>query len=353
MSKRRRHPKNIRPWKGGYQTYGEVSGRPFPSKSWPATATHEEMRAHVDTQKRDGKVEGPKHGSFAEDVTDYLSRITAARTYKQLAAYLEDWLRVLGRDRPRRTIKAADIDQAMQQWERDGAGLSTLRKRRMVLMSLWNRLDGKDAPNPIRAARNPPMPKPEARSLPYPTIERIIDAMANRTDKQRQMQRRVCVMAYTGIPPGMLGQVTKADLDLDAETIRLRPRRKGRGVEARTLPLIDAGVSAFKAFHEADDYGAFREDMTNREFRKAAASLGIVGVTVYDLRHSFATELYREVKDLETVARFLQHSTTTLTQRYAKGAMGDVDRAAAKALGRSLSRKPVPKGKRSMKKRKK
>lgn len=300
------------------------------------------MQDWVDARKRDRRVVvSPTRGTFAADVATYLTRIAAIPSYKQFAAYLEDWLQALGRDRPRRTITATDIDTTMQQWDKDGAGVATLRKRRMVLMSLWNRLDGKDAPNPLRAARNPPAAKPEARALPYPLISKILAAMPERTEKQRATKRRVTVIAYTGIPPKQLGKITPADLNLRAETVRLHPRTKGRGVEARTLPLIAAGVQAFREFHRGHTYGPFREDITNREFRWAAARVGVHGVTVYDLRHSFATALYLEVKDLETVARFLQHSTTALTQRYAKAATDHVDRAAAKALGRSLSHLPV------------
>lgn len=347
---RRRHKKNRRLWKGGYQTYVEVNGASR-SKSWPLNTSDEDMDQWVADQKRD-TIKGPARGTFAADATEFLTRIAATHTYRQLAACVTRWVTALGADRPRRTIKAAEIDATLQAWERDGMGPASLQKHRMILMAMWNRLDGKDAPNPVRATRRPQLPKPEARSLPYPTIAKIIAAMADRTAKQRQMKRRVRVIAFTGIPPGMLGTVTPADLNLTAKTVRLHPRRKGRGVEARTMPLIPAGVSAFREFHVANDYGAFREDLTNREFRKAAKSLGIHGVTVYDLRHSFATELYRAVKDLDTVARFLQHSTITLTQRYAKAAMGDVDRAAARTLGRSLSREPVPNRKSSMKPRK-
>lgn len=347
--RRRRHPKNRRPWKGGWQTYVEVSGQEF-YQSWPLTASVEDMDAWVAQQKRDYKVIGPARGSFAADVADYLTRIAGVRSYKQFAVYLEDWLQALGRDRPRRSIKTAEIDQAMAQWERDGDGLETIRKRRMVLMSLWNRLDGKEAPNPLRATRRLPPAKTEARSLPYETVIRIIEALPTATAKQRARKRRLAVIAFTGIPPGMLGTVTAADLNLTAKTVRLPRRRKGRGVEARTLPLIPDGVAAFTAFHEANDYGPFRTDDLNRSFTIAAKAVGAPGATVYDLRHSFATALYKATRDLDTVARFLQHSSIALTQRYAKGALGDVDRAAAAALGRTLSRKPVQHAKRKTRK---
>ncbi len=348
--RRRRYPKNNRPWKGGWQTYVEVHGRAI-YKSWPITATLEDRRAWVEDQKKLWKKTGPSRGSFAADVVEYLSRITAIRSYAQFATYLEHWLEALGRTRPRRTITSAEIDQTMQRWEDEGVGLPTLRKRRTALMALWTRLDGKEAPNPLRGARVPRAAKPEARAMPYVIIGKILKALPVETEKQRARRRRLTVLAFTGIPPGMLAGITQADLDLRAKTVRVRPRRKGHGVEARTLPLIPDGAIAFKAFHQAGDYGPFRTDDLNRAFRQAAAGVGVQGVTVYDLRHSFATALYKEVKDLDTVARFLQHSSIALTQRYAKAALGDVDKAAAVALGRSLSRKPVPKLKRAQKRR--
>lgn len=345
---RRRHPKNRRKWKHGWQTYLEVHGKSY-AKSWPANADPQDMADWVDDQRRTWTPIGPTRGSFAADVTDYKTRISATRTYRQLSACLDDWLTVLGPDRPRRTIKAGDIDAALQQWDRDGMGASSLQKHRMVLMALWNRLDGKDAPNPVRATPRPQTAKPEARAVPYATIRRIVAQMPAHTPKQRQAIRRVTVIVYTGIPPGMLARITPPDLNLRARTVRVHPRRKGRGVEARTLPLIPPAVTAFRAFHLAGDYGAFRPDVLSRAFKHAARAAGASGVRLYDMRHSFATELYRETKDLDTVARFLQHSTTALTARYAKGATDAVDKAAAAALGRTLSRIPVPKRRLAMK----
>lgn len=349
--KRRRHPINRRPWKGGWQTYVEVHGQPR-HKSWPANASDEDMDEWVADQKKERR-EHPTRGSFAADVDDFLGRIASARTYRQLAVCLAHWLDALGRDRPRHSIKAKDIDATLQGWEAAGMCPSSLQKHRMIMMALWNRLDGKDARNPVRGVPRPQMPKPEARAFAYPVITKILEEMPERTEKQRATKRRVAVVAYTGIPPGMVGTIAPNDLDLAAETVRVVPRRKGRGVEARTLPLIPAGVRALKAFHAHSDYGPFRVDLASREFKRAAIRALVPSAKLYDLRHSFATALYRATKDLDTVARFLQHSTTALTARYAAGATADVDRSAARALGRSMSRQPVPEHKRSMTPRKK
>jgi hypothetical protein len=61
-------------------------------------------------------------------------------------------------------------------------------------MALWNRLDGKDAPNPVRATPRPQTAKPEARAVPYATIARILDQMPQSTAKQHQAKRRVTVI---------------------------------------------------------------------------------------------------------------------------------------------------------------
>ena len=63
----------------------------------------------------------------------------------------------------------------------------------------------------------------------------------------------------------------------------------------------------------------------------------MAGVSLYDLRHSFLTMLYRVTKDLATVARFALHANVAMSQRYTAGALQDVDRAAADSAGKYLS----------------
>ena len=336
-----RKPKGIRPWKSGLQAYIEIYGKTY-AKSFPAGTPLPILRAWRDEQRLKFRPVGPVRGSFGADINTYLSRVKAMVSYRQFAAYLELWAKALGRDRPRSSITVDEIERTMQGWLLAGSAPATVIRRRTVLLSLWNTLDGKQASNPVRVSRAPRAPKPEARSLDYETIARILDAMPDSTTKTR-----VRVLAYTGLPPGMLADVTPADLNLTAGTVRVRPRRKGAGVEARTLPLTPQGLSAFKEFHAANAYGRFVGRSINRSFQRGAKRAGVQGVHLYDLRHSFGTALYRVTKDLATVARFMLHSTTAMTERYAQAAMQDVDTAAARAMGatmpkvRILSQKPV------------
>jgi integrase len=291
---------------------------------------------------------GATAGSFSADINTYLSRVAAMPTYKQRAAHLALWAHELGRERPRRTITAEEIDIVLQGWLETLAP-GTVRKRRTALQSFFAKMNGKKSrdPNPVKASDNPPAAKPEARSIDYLLIAAAIDAMpTHRATKQGLPPRlslspiRVRVLAYTGIPPGILKRVGPTDLQLTAGTVRVVPRHKGAGVEARTLHLISEGLDAFKAFHAANAYGPFATESLNRSFKRGCAKVGLDPTTVhlYDLRHSFLTELYRVKQDLATVARFGLHAEgSRVTARYAKGANQTVDVAAAAALGQALA----------------
>jgi integrase len=287
-------------------------------------------------------------GSFGADIQTYLSRVTAMPTYKQRAAHLELWARELGRDRTRRSITTTEIDGVLQEWLLTKAP-GTVRKRRTALQSFFAKMNGKKSrdPNPVKAADTPPAAKAEARALDYFRIADAIAAMPTRTAaKPGSIGRlslapiRVRVLAYTGMPPGILKHVQPADLSFTDATVRVVPRHKGAGVEARTLPLTAEGLAAFKAFHAARAYGPFATESLNRSFKRGCAAAGLDPTTIhlYDLRHSFLTALYLVTRDLATVGRLGLHAEgSKVTARYAKGADYAVDAAAATALNQFLT----------------
>ena len=335
----------IRRKRGGWRADVRVNGKLF-TKQFPLETPLDEMRGWRDDQVATYATTVPASGSFAADVQTYLQRIAAMPTYKQRAAHLALWVQALGGTRARRTITPTEIDQVLQEWLQTAAP-GTVRKRRTALQSLFVTLDGKLAKNPVKATANPKPPKPEARGLDYLTIERILAAMpTQQSARPGAVPRlalatvRVAVLAYTGVPPGLLQTVTETDLQLTAGTVRVHARRKGRGTEPRTLPLTKEGLDAFKAFHAADAYGRFAIESVNRSFKRAAKRIGLDPRTVhlYDLRHSFGMELYRVTRDLATVARFLGHAPgSVITARYAQGANALVDQAAAAAFSAALA----------------
>lgn len=334
----------IRRKRQGWQAYVQIQGTTH-TKMFPLDQPTADMRAWRDEQlDKCGTV--PASGSFGADIETYLGRVSSMPTYQQRAAHLALWADALGRTRARRTITATEVDQVLQEWLLT-LEPQTVRKRRTALQSLFVRLDGKQAKNPVKGSANPKPPKPEARGLDYLTIGRILAAMPARLSAKPEIDRglslarlRVAVLAYTGMPPGQLQRITASDLQLTAGTVRVHARRKGRGTEPRTLPLTVDGLAAFKAFHAADAYGTFAIESVNRSFKRAAKRAGLDRATVhlYDLRHSFGMELYRVTRDLATVARFLGHAPgSPITARYAQGANQAVDTAAAAAFSAALS----------------
>lgn len=337
----------IRRRRGGWRVHIRVHGRLF-TKQFPLLATVEEMKDWRREQLGKYEVARATTGSFSADIETYLGRVAAMPTYRQRAAHLALWATELGRDRPRGSITADEIDRVLQRWL-ETLQPATVRKRRTALQSLFARLDGKKArvPNPVKASDNPKEPKPEARAIDYLLIAAAIAAMPEARDTKRGLPARVSlskirarVLAYTGIPPGILKRVGPADLQLTVGTVRVVPRHKGAGVEARTLQLTAEGLAAFKAFHAAHAYGNFATESLNRSFKRGCQKAGLDPrrVHLYDLRHSFLTELYAVTRDLATVGRLGLHAEgSRATARYAQGANQAVDTAAVAALNQKLS----------------
>lgn len=316
--------------------------------TFPLATPTQEMKDWREEQVEKFGTERMTAGSFGADIDTYLGRVSAMPSFKQRAAHLELWAHALGRDRPRRTITAEEIDVVLQGWLETLAP-GTVRKRRTALQSFFAKMNGKKSRlvNPVKGSENPKGPKPEARGLDYVTIERAIAAMPDQRDTKKGLPKRVSlskirarVIAYTGIPPGLLQHVRLSDLQLAAATVRIVPRHKGEGVEARTLPLTADGVAAFRDFHAANAYGAFATESLNRAFKRGCKRAGLDPATVhlYDLRHSFLSEVYRVTRDLATVGRLGLHAEgSPMTARYAKGANQAVDVAATTAFSAALA----------------
>jgi len=337
----------IRRRRGGWRVEVRVNRKLY-TKQFPLDTPIGEMRDWRDDQVELFSGTRTTAGSFGADIQTYLGRVAAMPTYDQRAAHLELWAQELGRDRPRRAISTEEIDIVLQDWLETLAP-GTVRKRRTALQSFFAKMNGKKSRevNPVKATDNPVAPKPEARGIDYFRIAAAIAAMptARSTKKGAPPQvslasLRVRVLAYTGIPPGILQQIQATDLHLTEGTVRVVPRHKGAGVEARTLVLTAEGLDAFKAFHKANAYGTFSISALNRSFKRGCVAAGLdpKRVHLYDLRHSFLTVLYQVTRDLATVGRLGLHAEgSKVTARYAKGADQAVDAAAAAALGQFLA----------------
>lgn len=340
--------KGIRYLGKGYQTYVRINTVLY-TETWSADTDVDTMRTWLEDQHAIHGSDKSAAGTFAADVDAYLKRVAAMPSIRHRSRDLRLWVSVLGKDRSRLSIQTADVDTAMQAWILADVAPGTIKNRRAALRAFFYKVDPKRA-NPVRGSQFPKQRKPEARNLPMATIERIVDTMAtdyyNHGIRVPALARiRARVIAFTGLPPALLQQITAADLmpAPNAPTwIRVPARSKGDGVEARELPLTAKGSAAFRAFHDANAYGTFDGSALNEAVKRGAKRIGITsGFRLYDLRHSFLTELYRQTKDLATVARFAMHAEgSPLTARYAQGANQDVDRAAVAAFDTAMATPP-------------
>ena len=251
------------------------------------------------------------------DAATYLATLTG-RHKADADDILTHWVTAFG-DRHRDAITAVDVRQQLAAW---GKAPSTLNHRRQVLSSLYKSLNGANGYNPVREVPKVRERYDTPRSLSYSVITAILDQMG-----PTQSRARFAVMAYTGLPQAQMAQLTPADVDLKAKTVRVSPRRKGKGSPGRTLPLSPQAVQAFKDFAAADCWGEFSRSSMAKAFRNAVRNARATrqdipaSIRAYDLRHSFLTEVYRKTGDIHAVSHLALHSTPAQTARYAQSAV--------------------------------
>lgn len=263
-------------------------------------------------------------GTFTADAAKYLQSVAAMPTIGERRKHIDLWIAEFGA-RARHTISTPDVDAVLNRWLLAGKSPSTVRNRRTALLHLWNRLDGPDAPNPVRRAMKPRMAEPEARAMTYNEIRKVLAAMPDvgqgvkgkARDDASKTKARLAVIAYTGLPHSLLKRLVPADVDCERRFVTVPARKKGKGVGSRVLPLTDAGAQAFERFAELDCWGRFSNSSMIKSFHRACKSAGVRNARVYDLRHSFATEMYRQTGDSKATAELLMHSASSrMMDRY-------------------------------------
>jgi integrase len=286
-------------------------------------------------------------GSFAADAARYLEGVIAMPTYAERKKHVELWVNEFG-SRVRASISTPEIDSVLARWLSEGKSAGTVRHRRAVLLHLFNRLDGPDQPNPVRRAMKPALPEPEDRSVSYPVINRILAAMPDigqglagkDRDDASKSKARLSVIAFVGLPHSTLKKLTADMIDWEAGTIRVPRRQKGQGARSRTLPLAEAGLAALRHFDALDCYGPFSNSALHKSWKRACKAAKVVPAPrPYDLRHSYATLVYRETGDTRAVGELLMHAPgSRMAERYSIGGVETRLRLAVGAFNKKAKR---------------
>jgi integrase len=334
-----RKVKGIRRKRGGWQAYVRVNGV-FLSEMFPLSTPISEMQDWRRDQRQLHKTTPLERGTFEADATRYLSRVTAMPSYTDRARHIQLWVDVF-RGRRRRTIRPDEIRGVRDAWLLAKYAASTVNLRLRALSNLWTVLDGKRAPNPVREVPEVNEPDAEARGIPYSLVRAILNALpdqgvAAKGEKRPDASKtkaRLRVMAWTGLTHIELSALTRKDWDTVAGVLYVRSRRKGTGGAARSIPLTKDGRDALEAFDEVNAWGPFVRSAMHASFRRAcmvvanrkktpaAVKTVLLQLRPYDIRHSYATALYRASGDAHAAATILGHRSKFTTDRYIKAAV--------------------------------
>jgi len=325
----------------GYEMIVSRNGRTF-RKRYPRTKTVGWLKNELQRQIEKLARKGPRNGvgALAGDVNLYLRTLPEGRAKADREQWLTAWTTLghLSRDQ----ITPQMVRETMAGWrvgdkEKDRApGASTMNHRRHALRALYKALDGEDAPTPCDNIKRA-VERREIRVVPRGVALAIIRQM--HTSKSAA---RIKILARTGLPHAQIGRLKPEDVDLDARVMRVTPRRKGAGTQARTLPLTYAAVRAFKQFARLDAWGPFSSQSLYKTFQEAVIRAKdrwrgrwpVGHVRPYDLRHAYLTEVYRRTGDLRATAELAMHADMSMTARYADAAVSATSIAARDAMDR-------------------
>jgi integrase len=321
-----KHAKHLTPTKYGTLAHIRIGGILY-QKHFPTGTDPIDMRAWIVDQEIKHRKGPSALGSFDVDAQKYLLAVSSMRSYSDRKRDIEAWIGIF-KDRQRDTITSTEIATALQTW-RLTLSASSCNSRRAALQHLFTRLDGKGAKNPVRDVPKFPLPQPAARALDYPTIRKILAKVPKGKDKARLM-----MLAYTGLPHSIIGQLAPENFDPVAKTLAVPGRRKGTGTRGRTLPLTPQGVQAVKMMISTKAWGPFPRYHLRWVFHQACDAAGVARARPYDLRHSFGTEIYRRSGDPRAVQELMLHASDAMGKRYTLAAVPERLRKAIKGFGR-------------------
>ena len=248
-------------------------------KRFPVDTSLETVRRwRLDTRASLRSAQRPK-GTLAADIEPFLRQIAdRPRLVAERRQQLEWWAACLGHLR-RDAIEPGDVRTALADLRRTHAA-STCNHYRQALFSLYQALDGRDAPNPVRDVKPFASPAPEARGLSYDTVRRILAAMSDQGSAMVKGKPRAgasaakvrCrVLAFTGLRPSELMRYRPEHWDRTTQTLVVYT---GKGGRTRTIPLSAPAVEALADLEALGAIGTFSTSTVWRAFVRAAARIG-------------------------------------------------------------------------------
>jgi integrase len=227
---------------------------------------------------------------------------------------------------PLREIDAETVGAFQSDLIASGVGPHAIRKAMTLLGALLQRAaEGRRIPyNPQRVVRKARLPlSPEVRPLAPVRVEAMRRAAANLRDATI-----VSVLAYSGLRPGELRELLWRRVR--ERTLLVDAAKTGRRRTVRLLVPLAADLALWRAAagDTGDDLPVFPDERggvwtangfekwRQRRFNALLQSAGVAAGRPYDLRHSFASLLLHEGRDVIYVARQLGHGADLTLRTY-------------------------------------
>lgn len=138
-----------------------------------------------------------------------------------------------------------------------------------------------------------------------------------------QLHKIIRFALATGMRQGEIRQMKKHHIDLINKEIRVESW-KGGELSRRFVPIYPDALEILaeikhpfeNVFHNGRGHEIPRHGLIHSGWQRLTKLLGIDSLTFHDLRHTFATELWRKTRDIVMVHKILGHEKIDTTMTY-------------------------------------
>ena len=251
---------------------------------------------------------------YIEEYCSWAGSVQNRRTYQMNRLALRKLQSIAGKSIRLDRINHRHIDELIAEGCRQGLKPATINNNiRHARTALNKAIEwGYLAVNPLAGVKQLPQDEPEIRFLPLEDMGRFLGQFET-------TEKRCLALAYlaTGRRASEILRLQWQDINIEARRYFLTRSKRRRG---EWFPVSSLFRLALEALGPKDIGPVFRWRSRNSAYKIIKAGLvaaGHPGLTLHDLRHTFASWQVMQGRDLRTVQKLLGHTNYRTTEKYA------------------------------------